>query len=90
MGMSSARRRSRSTTGEYVWVSSEASLAPVRVMVSMCISEGSSSTPASAQPTPHSKTTSATRRTLRAGLQSPEKKRKAKYSAASSALPSMK
>ena len=70
--------------------SSGVSLPPVRVMVSMCMSEGSSRTPESAQPTPHSNTTKNTRQKLRAPFQSSEKKRKAKYSAASSALESMK
>jgi len=66
------------------------SLAPVRVMESMNQSAGSKITPASAQPMPHSNTTRQTRRRLLAGFQSRLKKRKRKYSAHSSAEPSMK
>jgi len=64
--------------------------APVRVMESMKSIAGQSSTPASAQPTPHSKISANTFCHVRRGFQSALKNRKTKYSAASSALESMK
>ncbi|MFR3407534.1 MAG: hypothetical protein ACLTV6_13945 [Christensenellales bacterium] len=52
--------------------------------------DGTSSTPASAQPAPHSKINMNTFLSVRRGFQSALKKRKTKYSAASRALDSMK
>ena len=71
-------------------MSTEVSPAPVRVMESMNSIDGTSSTPASAQPAPHSKINMNTLLNVRRGFQSALKKRKTKYSAASRALDSMK